>query len=325
MTKKNELKYFLYLNSPRLFSGYDEISDSAVSLYNELARNFRSLEMDLGNDKINVIASWRSIQMYFDADMVFEKMTPLEKVKYFEEIQNRGGNFAPEINITISDAPENFKNCDFEYILIHLSFLINLSCCGSLNLYASEYQLPNKEKIKFYKTTDLFEKLSILNLQEKLGIINNLPFSKVLQWYQSLKIRSKQISFSAESKAVFSIMRANEMQRAFETSCWLLNALDSLYQVSSLREPQELIKRIKSNFSKSTTNKKNFNKLLNDVQGHIEELFSNKFNSYDISYMENLDNDLVEKEAENYRKADMLALITVATLQKRIMESCKDN
>jgi len=320
MTDKNELKCSVYLNAPRLFSGYDEISNSAISLYDELAKKYRSIEMILGNHKINVNVCWRSIQMYFDENILWEGMSPQEKVKYYEEIQKKGGNNIPEINITINDVSEKFGCSEFEYILIHLSFLINLASCGALNLYASEYNLPNKEKIKFYKTTDLFEKSWITSLNLEIGLINKIPFSKVFGWYESLKICDKQISFSAASKAVFSIMRANEMQRAFETSCWLLNALDALYGVSALREPEELIKRIKSNFSKSITNKKNFNKMLTVIERYIKELFSEKFNSYDISYMEDFDDNLIDCEAENYRKADMLGVIAIATLQKKITE-----
>ncbi|HPN32309.1 MAG TPA: hypothetical protein PKY81_15265 [bacterium] len=292
---------------------------AAYNLFEELARNYRTLELDLLEQKVILKIDWRSFQRRIDESRYIDKLPEIEQAQYLDNaVKNINESENDLTKIEILNAPQKIGTCEFEFILTNLSFLLNIASCGSFCLWNCDYILPNGEKYNYRKTGELFEKSQVMDFEQELNIIKNIPFEKIYNWYRGLNIGARQVSFSSESKAIFSILRANELSRAFEQTCFLLNALDALYGVSSIREPRELIKRIKSNFDKKTVNKTAFKTILNDIQKHIEEtLFCEKYNVNCVGYFTD---ESEENEWQELKQVDKIAYITVAILQKRILQ-----
>ncbi|GEM_PF-6293670 len=320
MSDINELRYYLKQDCSRFYGGFAEINESAIALYDELARNHRILEFELPEGKIGVMVNWRALQSEFDELSSVSRMSKLSQAQYYENISKNSEEKL--IDIKILNATKDFSSGEFEFILSTLSFLINISVCGSLHLYNARYTTPNNQQFRYYKSLDMFEKTAIDEIKLELGIIKQLPFSVVWKWFKGLGIESRQISFNPISKAIYSIMRSNEACRSFEQSCWLLNAFDGLFGVSSIREPQKLIEKIKSNFQKKITNKKAFKEVLIEIQSYIKTLFSADFNALHVCCCcDEADN----VEFTNLLKADRLALIAVGSLQEIILETANTN
>lgn len=208
-----------------------------------------------------------------------------------------------------------------EHYVHEVFLLINLSrpgACDFYNLYTlnphSTWSRKERVRISAYN----FEFAWVDSLEKEFPSLQQLPFEKVLLWYEKIGLSYKQRARSPIEKALFSLLHICRTGEDISCTVWIFHALEALFSTRVGEGFNTLSKRIKFVLCLSEKQESIVKKRLRKLYDMRSSLIHGGYEIYHPMRSEYLDKSIDEQFDEVYENIQFGVAVIISCLQSMI-------